>query len=131
MDSNILKLQLCMNKTSTGKFHIMWGSGPSCCCPYSVCVYRSSSVYLICSMFTLDHYFFAPPALCLHPEHPLLAPVNSASKPSHVRYFTLIFQFLVVSNYLLFTPFCSVFSSPLQFWFVSGRSIFSPNTLVV
>jgi hypothetical protein len=68
MDSNILKLQLSMNKNSTGKFYIMWGSGPSCCCSYPVFVCGSSSVYLICSVFTLDHYFFALPALCLHHE---------------------------------------------------------------
>ena len=111
MDSNILKLQLSMNKNSTGTFYIIWGSGPSCCCPYLVFVCGSSSVYLICSVFKLDHYFFAPPAMCLHPEHALFAPpptppppppVNSASKPSHVRYFTLIFQLTIPSNLWLY-----------------------------
>jgi len=58
---------------------------------------------LICSLFTLDHYFFAPPALYLYPDHPLFAPVKySAFRPSRVRHSTLIFKLTIPSNMWLY-----------------------------
>ena len=53
---------------------------------------------LICSLLTLDHYFLAPPALYLNPDHPLFVPVKySAFRPSSVRHSTLIVKLTISS----------------------------------
>jgi hypothetical protein len=58
---------------------------------------------VICSLLTLDHYVFAPPALYLYPEHHLFATVKfSAFRPSRVRHFTLIFKLTIPSNLWLY-----------------------------
>jgi hypothetical protein len=69
---------------------------------YLICCVFTLDHYLICSVFTLNHYFFIPPALCLYPDNPHFTLMISASRPSHVRYFTLICRLPIPSNLWLY-----------------------------